>query len=157
MAKKIFTFIVYNLATGFGSGFSPVAPGTAGTLVGLLLYHFFFPDVGANLSQFLFVILSIVVAIYVSNWLANAEGAKDPQIVVIDEIVGLFTTFLWLPCYPDWIVLVLGFVLFRIFDIWKPWPIKKFEALPGGFGIVLDDIVAGIFANILLQIWMRFF
>ena len=155
LAKKLYSFLVYNLATGFGSGLSPVAPGTMGTIVGVVLYALFFPF--SYLAQLIFVVVSIAVAIYVSGWLAESEGGKDPQIVVADEIVGLFTTFLFLPYRPDWIIVVAGFALFRVFDIWKPWPIKKFEDLPGGYGIVLDDVVAGVFANILLQVWMRFF
>ncbi|MDJ0841701.1 MAG: phosphatidylglycerophosphatase A [Acidobacteriota bacterium] len=154
MAKKIINFLVYHLATGFGSGRSPIAPGTMGTAVGVILYVLFFPMEYFN--QLIFVVVSIAIAVYAAGWLAESEGVKDPQIVVADEIVGIFTAFLWLPYQPDWLLVLAGFVIFRIFDIWKPRPIKDFESLPGGYGIVLDDVMAGVCTNIILQIWMRF-
>jgi len=157
LAQKIFHFINYHLATGFGAGRSPEAPGTAGTVVGFVLYLLLFPS-GVT-AQLIFTLVAIAIAIYVSGWMAEAEGDKDPSIVVADEIVGLFIAYLWLPLgangLPAWSLLIAGFVLFRIFDIWKPWPLYQLEKAPGGFGIVLDDVMAGVYANIILQIWAR--
>ena len=158
MLKRIAHFLIYNLATGFGAGRSPEVPGTAGTVVGLILYLLFFPQTA--FWQLVFVLVAIAIAIYVSGWMAEAESNKDPSMVVADEIVGLFVTYLWLPVgddstRPAWTLLLAGFVLFRIFDIWKPWPLRKLESLPGGWGIVVDDIGAAVYANILLQIWSR--
>jgi len=161
LANKIRHFLNYHLATGFGAGRSPEAPGTIGTLVGLILYLLFVPKISA-FWQLVVVVVAIAVAIYVSGWMAEAHNEKDPSIVVADEIVGLFVTYLWLPLAfdsgrPAWSLLIVGFLLFRIFDIWKLWPIRKLETLPGGFGIVLDDVLAGVYANIILQIWARWF
>lgn len=155
MLTKIYHFILYQIATGFGSGHSPIASGTAGSLVAVVLVYFFWPV--SVLAQFAIVIGTTAIGIYSAGWLAEAEGLKDPSIVVIDEIAGQFTTFLFLaPFVHDWKILLAGFILFRIFDIWKPWPISKLEDLPGGFGIVLDDSLGGVFACIVLHLGIRF-
>lgn len=152
MLEKLKNFCVYHLATGFGSGFSPIAPGTAGTIVGVILWHFFFPTDAA--LQLLFLILTTALAVYVSGWYAQSEGVKDPPMVVADEIVGFFAAVMWLP-HLDWPAVIVAFLIFRAFDIWKPYPVKQLETLPGGFGIVLDDIMAGVYTNIIMQIWLR--
>ena len=153
MTRKILDFATYYLATGFGSGLIPLAPGTFGSLVGVLMVWLFFP---AGMGwQFLWVVVTTGLAVYVSGWLAQAEDRKDPSMVVADEIVGVFVTFTALPTHLSGSVLLVGFLLFRAFDIWKPWPIRRLEKLPGGWGIVMDDVLAGVFANIILQIGLR--
>ncbi len=153
--KKAVNFVKYHLATGFGVGRSPYAPGTMGSLLGVLLVYFLLPQHFG--LQFLLLAVVFVVAVVTSQWLAEAEGAKDPSVVVIDEIAGQLVTFLWVPfaALGSFKVLLAGFLIFRAFDIWKPWPIRKAENLPGGWGIVLDDVLAGIYANIILQVWLR--
>ncbi len=153
--KKAVNFVKYNLATGLGVGRSPYAPGTMGSLLGVLLVYFLLPQHFG--LQFLLFAVVFVVALITSQWLAEAEGTKDPSVVVIDEIAGQLVTFLWIPFIDlhSFKVLLAGFLMFRAFDIWKPWPIRKAENLPGGLGIVLDDVLAGIFANIILQVWLR--
>ena len=136
------------LATGAGSGYSPVAPGTAGSAVGLLL---FWPlaclplagQVGATLVLF---VLGGVAAARV----AARAGQKDPGIVVVDEVVGQWVSLLLLPLTP--LTAALGFFLFRIMDVLKPWPARDLERLPGGWGIMADDVMAGVYANLLMRI-----
>jgi phosphatidylglycerophosphatase A len=141
------------LATGCGSGYFPRAPGTAGSLAGLLpafALSFMAPATAGA------VWLCFAVA---SAWIADrAEkliGRKDPGRIVIDEIVGMVVTLLWLPFTVS--VVASGFVLFRIMDIWKPFPIRRLESMvPGGAGVVIDDVAAGIFSHILLRISLSF-
>lgn len=139
------------LATGFGVGKVPKAPGTAGSLLGIALVALIFPSTWW--IQLLLVIAVAAVAVWTSHWVEVALGETDPQIVVIDEVVGQWVALLWVPIH--WQSLLAGFVLFRLFDIWKPGPIRKAGHLPGGVGIVADDVLAGVAANIILQIAFR--
>lgn len=146
--------IVKIMATGLGSGLAPFMPGTAGTLVGIPLYLVF-----SALSWPLWL-LSVLAFSFLSWYVADeAEklyGRKDAQCIVIDEIAGLqWTLFLVAPTWPH---AVAGFVLFRLFDIAKPFPARLFQdRLPGGCGIVADDLAAGIYGNIVLQFLIHFF
>ncbi len=133
--------------TGLGTGYSPWAPGTMGTLVGLLLYlliwhHFSWP------LYTLLTILLLYLGLRESNHGTQFFGEEDSPHIVIDEIVGYLVTMLGIP-YGFWPV-VLGFLLFRIWDIWKPF--HALEGFPGGWGVMLDDVAAGILANIMLRI-----
>jgi phosphatidylglycerophosphatase A len=89
-------------------------------------------------------VLVTAVGVWAASVVARELGKKDPQIVVVDEVAGLLVTMLPMR-EVSWLAVVLGFALFRLFDVFKPWPIRKLEQLPGGWGIVLDDIAAGIF------------
>jgi phosphatidylglycerophosphatase A len=142
------------LATGFGVGYSPIAPGTLGTLIAIPIYYF--------LSKILPPIygITLVAFFFLSVWISeNAEvffGRKDDPKIVIDEMMGFFITMLWLPKTTSSVM--IGFFLFRFFDIFKPFPIRRFEKrLKGGWGVVLDDVLAGIYANIVLQIISYYF
>jgi phosphatidylglycerophosphatase A len=137
------------LATGFGVGYSPVAPGTLGTLIAIPVYYFL-----SNISSPIYEI-TIVGFFFLSVWISeNAEiffGKKDDQRIVIDEIMGFLITMLWVP--KTAILMVIGFFVFRFFDILKPFPIRRLEKkLKGGYGVVLDDVMAGVYANIVLQV-----
>jgi phosphatidylglycerophosphatase A len=136
------------VATGLGSGYSPFAPGTAGSLVGVLL---FLPLAGlpwpAQLSATVAVAL---VGALAAGRLAQRVGLKDPGLVVVDEVAGQWVTFLALPFTPA--VALGGFLLFRVMDVLKPWPARDLERLPGGFGIVADDLAAGIYAQLALRV-----
>ena len=137
------------LATGFGSGYSPVGPGTAGTVVGVVLYLLL-----KDLSPFVYGI-TVVTFIFCASWVSTEAaidlGTKDPQRVVIDEIAGYLVTMAFVPF--SWKAVLIGFVLFRIFDITKPFPARWIERhAPAGWGIVGDDVMAGVYANIGLQI-----
>jgi phosphatidylglycerophosphatase A len=134
------------MACGFGSGLAPVAPGTFGTLAGV-------PICLLCLSLSWFWRLPIVLAltalsIYVSGRAEEIYQKKDDQRIVIDEIIGLQVTMLLVPITA--LHLFAGFILFRVFDILKPFPLKNLQNLPGGWGVVLDDVGAGIYAGALL-------
>jgi phosphatidylglycerophosphatase A len=127
------------LAVWFGCGLVPIAPGTAGTLGALPLYWCLRP-----LGPIAVVAAAVVitaVAIGVSSVVATDLGIEDPQIVCIDEVAGVLFTLAAAP--STWLGLVAGVVLFRIFDSVKPWPARQLEALPLGWGIVMDDVAAG--------------
>ena len=137
------------LATGGLIGFSPVAPGTVGSLAALpLCLLVSCMDVG-------YASLAVLSLILFSIWIAHAaekiESQKDPKQVVIDEICGMTIALFALPFTPYFII--VGFALFRVFDILKPFPISWVDKkIPGGLGIILDDVIAGIFANGLLRL-----
>lgn len=140
-------------ATGLGSGLFPFAPGTAGTLVGIPVYMVFsrFPWPIYLLS----VIAFSLFAVYVSQEAEKIYNEKDPPRIVIDEIAG-FQVTMFLVAPTVWHIL-LGFIIFRIFDIIKPFPIRLCErSLPGGYGVVGDDIIAGIYGNVMLLLLVRF-
>jgi len=136
-------------ATGFGVGYSPIAPGTLGTLIAIPLYYFL-SEIPSPLYE-----ITLVGFFFLSVWISeNAEiffGKKDDQRIVIDEMMGFLITMLWVPKTTRFIL--IGFFLFRLFDILKPFPIRHLEKkFKGGFGVVLDDVMAGIYGNIILQI-----
>src|SRR5579864_117967 len=162
-------------ATAGGAGYLPKAPGTWGSLVGVALYIMtigaisvlvvgFEPGVAlgfhlnrplANIFYFIAVAVGLVVAFFgvmTSSHVARFAGKKDPQFVVIDEVSGQFLTYLLALAPLNWKYLALGFILFRVFDIWKPFPVRQAESLPGGWGIMADDWVAAIYAAI--GIWI---
>jgi phosphatidylglycerophosphatase A len=196
------------IATAFGVGYIPKAPGTFGSLVGIIvaiLTHpvslimiigllFFQGGLGIDLPMFrghsapvLLLVPSLValaivglLGLWSSSRVVDHAGVKDPQYVVIDEVSGMQLT-LMLAIVPfglptnllpadeasvfglysalsllNWKYLLLGFILFRVFDIWKPWPIRRLEKLPGGWGIMADDWMAGIYAAILLRVALHF-
>jgi phosphatidylglycerophosphatase A len=137
------------IATFFGSGLSPKAPGTMGTIAAIPLV------VALNhLGPFWimgFVILFLPVAVWACSVYQKNVGTEDPQAVVIDEVIGFAITMTWLPA--TWQAYVLGFILFRLLEITKPGPIGVLDKrVKGGLGIMLDDIAAGIIANIILQV-----
>ena len=141
------------IATGCYSGYLPKAPGTWGSLVGLLLFFLLH-----TLS--LEIYLAVIAGIFVIGTFAAGEAEKimdhqDPGLVVIDEIVGMLITMIAVPATP--LAMVLGFILFRLFDILKPFPVNFFDQrFHGGLGIMLDDVMAGIYSLIILQVLSRF-
>jgi len=141
------------IAFGFGSGAAPIAPGTFGTLVGVLLYlllqHMHWG------SYLLVVLVAFAVGIQICGKTADDIGVHDHGGIVWDEIVGYWVTMIAAPVGWWWIL--VGFVLFRIFDIFKPWPIAMVDKkVTGGFGIMLDDLLAGIYACIGVQLLVYF-
>ena len=144
IARKVFTRPDYFIAYGFGSGLAPRAPGTAGSALGLIL---FIPAVMLLpvLTQLVLIVIALAIGIYISTRVAADLGVKDPSGIVWDEFVGMWIALLWLPA--GWIWYVVAFALFRLFDIAKPWPVNLVdEKLGGGSGIMLDDVVAGLYA-----------
>lgn len=135
----------YLCATFFGSGYSPVAPGTAGSAAGLILI------VPLRRLGLPWLDLAAVAAIFaIGVWSATIvereSGKEDPGIVVLDEVLGMLISLLWLPL--TWQVVLAAFLAFRIFDIIKPWPAGRLEYLGGGLGIMADDAMAGVYANL---------
>lgn len=137
------------LATFFLLGYFPVAPGTAGTLGALAAYYFLLSTL-PHPFYILFLILFGTLSAWVSHEALGAFGGTDPKWVVIDEACGILVAMALIPPSPQYAL--LGFVLFRAFDIIKPPPLGALERLPGGMGIVADDIMAGLYTNVLLHI-----
>jgi len=140
------------LATGFGSGRAPFAPGTAGTLVGVFICLLCLPM--PWILRLLFVLALLALSLYVAGQAEKIYQKKDDQRIVIDEIIGLQITML--PVAINGLNLCAGFVLFRIFDILKPFPVRNLQELPGGWGIVADDVAAGIYAGAVMWLLMFF-
>lgn len=143
---------VHFLALGFGSGLIKPAPGTWGTLSAVPLYYLLMQVMSsASIEYFVIILVSFLVGIYLCGKTATDVGVHDHGAIVWDEIVGFLITMLLVPV--TWVNVVLGFVLFRIFDIIKPWPIKLLDKhVHGGFGIMIDDVLAGVFAWVLLYL-----
>lgn len=137
------------LALGFGSGLAPKAPGTFGTLAAIPIFLLL-----AMLSPSYYLIALIVMSIagiYICGKAAEDVGVHDHPAIVWDEFVGYFITMFMVPV--SWQSVLVGFVLFRLFDIFKPWPISFIDKnMSGGFGIMFDDILAGAFALIIMQL-----
>lgn len=134
--------MAWTLATWFGCGRVPKAPGTAGTIGAIPLYLLLARTGRAGVG------IAAVIATFVGVWAASVVArqvkSKDPQVVVIDEVAGFLVTMVPVRAL-SWQAVLSGFVLFRLLDSLKPWPIRLAEKLPGGWGIVLDDVVAGVF------------
>lgn len=138
------------LATWFGCGYSPAAPGTAGSAAGIFIAWLLISLAG--LSPFWLIPLTVVMtplAIWAAGATARDLGREDPGLVVIDKVLGQWLTASAI-VHPGWRSYVLAFALFRIFDITKPWPIRKLERLHGGLGIVADDLLAGVYGAVVL-------
>ncbi|WP_211828026.1 phosphatidylglycerophosphatase A family protein [Kistimonas asteriae] len=140
---------VHFLAFGFGSGLAPKAPGTFGTLAAIPLYLLL-----SQLSLPVYVVV-LVLASLLGIWLcgktAKDLGVHDHPGIVWDEFCGYWLTMLAAP--TGWLWIIVGFILFRLFDIWKPWPISLADKrVPGGIGIMVDDLIAGLYALIVMQV-----
>jgi phosphatidylglycerophosphatase A len=128
------------LATWFGCGLAPVAPGTVGALGAIPLY--LLVARGGRVALAGAAAAVTVAGIWAASRVARELGKKDPQLVVVDEVVGMLVTMLPVAVVTPRAI-AAGFVLFRLLDITKPWPVRQLERLPGGWGIVLDDVAAG--------------
>lgn len=143
------------LGTWFGCGFWPWGPGTVGSLAAALIaaaLHFW-----AGFERPAILILTLVLlypGIWSATHTARLYNKKDPGLVVVDEVLGLWVTLLGAPL-RNWKVFAVAFVLFRVFDITKPWPVRKLEKLPEGLGIVADDVAAGLYGAVLLYLGSR--
>ena len=142
--------------TGVGVGYLPLAPGTWGSLAALLLVftvHWLFPLHETVVLGSLVALLTFPAVVF-STRFSRSEGDPDPSKIVIDEILGQMLCLLFVPVSA--VSLGAGFFLFRFFDIWKPFPVRNSEKLPGGMGIVCDDLIAGVYAGLCLKvlIWL---
>lgn len=139
-------------ATGAGVGYLPGMPGTYGSVVGVLVYWGL-----KNLSLWPYLI-TVLALVFLAAWVSTIAEAllqkKDAQVIVVDEVIGMLVTLAVIPFSIK--TVVIGFILFRIFDIWKPFPVRRCQdRWPGGWGVVGDDVVAGVYANLLLQLICR--
>jgi phosphatidylglycerophosphatase A len=140
------------LATWFGCGYFPYGPGTVGSLAAVAIAACLHIFLGAGrLVLLLLIAVLLIPAVWASTRAARVLQKKDPGVVVIDEVLGQWVTLLGAPLF-SWKSLLAGFVLFRIFDIWKPGPVRKLERLPEGTGIVADDLAAGLCGALILYI-----
>jgi phosphatidylglycerophosphatase A len=140
------------VATWFGCGWVPKAPGTMGSLGAIPLY--FLVAYGGRAGVAAAALAITALGIWAASVVARDLGAHDPQIVVVDEVAGMLVTMIPMPhVSPDvsWRAVVVGFVLFRLLDSTKPWPIRRFEKLPGGWGIVMDDVAAGVVGAVVMM------
>ncbi len=145
------TFLDKLVSTGLGSGLSPVAPGTAGTVVGLLIYFIH------GFEKF-YVIVPAILVFFVWGTYAAGRMEKvyghDPSRVVIDEIVAMWISLVFLP--KQLLLAAIGFFIFRMLDIFKPYPASYFDKKNGGIYIMLDDVVCGVYTNVILQLYLHF-
>ena len=144
---------IHFLAYGLGSGLAPKAPGTFGTIMAVLLYV---PMSFLSLPLYVGVVaLACLVGIYICDKAADDLGVHDHGSIVWDEFAGFWITMIAIP--NDWLYILLGFLLFRVFDILKPWPISLLDKhVKGGLGIMVDDILAGLYSLGILQVLVFF-
>jgi phosphatidylglycerophosphatase A len=139
------------LATAGGAGYSPVASGTAGSAVGVVLY--LLTRTWPAAWQVGLAVIVTIVGIWAGHLAAQHFGREDPGEVVIDEVAGQLITLLFTGV--RWPGAILGFFIFRVLDVIKPWPADRFERLHGGLGIMMDDVMAAVYGNILMQVAIR--
>lgn len=138
------------IATWFGCGFFPVGPGTAGSLAAVAIAYWLSAYAHWRpIHVGLLAVAAIPIGVWAASVAARERKIKDPGIVVIDEVLGQWITLAGASLF-DWKSLLAGFCLFRLFDIWKPAPVRNLEALPSGLGIVADDVMAGIYGALVL-------
>ena len=152
--RELLTTPVHFFAFGFGTGKAPKAPGTVGTLVGIPFALALLPL--GMVTYLVATTFMFVIGVWICERSSQLLGVHDHGGIVWDEFAGYFITMIAAP--PGWIWIVVGFVLFRLFDIFKPWPIKWVdEHVDGGLGIMLDDMIAGLASFAVLQILAYFF
>lgn len=137
------------IATWFFSGYAPFASGTVGTFASLPLVVLLWWR-GSDLWHLIAIAVLLGLGVWAAGPAESEYGRKDPGQVVIDETIGLLVATVAVPA--SWINLVAAFLLFRVMDIVKPWPARRLERLPGAWGIIVDDMVAGLYANLALQL-----
>lgn len=158
--------------TTFGVGYLPLMPGTFGSMVGVFVYlgfssldgiweHHWAPmhqlvqaqAQGFSIAAFLTLfLLFVLLGVWAAGRATELLGNLDPPQAVVDEVIGQLITFLFVPFGIGWPLLLAGFLLFRLFDIWKPYPIDYLQVLPGGIGVCADDILAGVYAGVCLSV-----
>jgi phosphatidylglycerophosphatase A len=134
------------VASVFGAGYVPVASGTVGSFVTLVAI-WLLPLTPLRIGVALLVVL--VVGIWAGSRVERVLGRKDPGVIVVDEVAGMLLSVIWLPRTIP--VLVTAFLLFRLFDVWKPFPARESQALTGGMGVMVDDLIAGVYTLVLVM------
>jgi phosphatidylglycerophosphatase A len=155
--------------TTFGVGYLPLAPGTWGSIIAVAFYIAlsnsfatyrysagFLPPEGPAAALHAALMIALILFVLLGMWAANRSvdllGNTDAPQAVVDEVMGQLVVFLFIPFTDSWMLILAGFLLFRLFDIWKPYPIDKLQDLSGGIGVCVDDIVAGIYAGVVLTV-----
>jgi len=140
-----------SIVSAIGAGFAKFAPGTWGTLVGSIIVYIVW-QLGGLTSPWTLVFMTLGVSIigYYSITKLPNSWVHDDQRIVIDEVVGLWATLIWIPI--NWKTLILSFVLFRLYDIFKPLGIRKFDNMDSDIGVIVDDLLAGVYANLTLRL-----
>ncbi len=139
--------LIYAFVTFLGCGYAPIAPATVASLAVAVIWGLLAPV--PLLWQFVALIVVVALGVPAATWVERREG-KDPSLVVSDEVAGMIVTYLGIS--TGWLGWLAGFFWFRIFDILKPPPVRSFEKLPGGWGITVDDLAAGVYAHIALRL-----
>jgi phosphatidylglycerophosphatase A len=169
--RKNFLDYISLAITTFGVGYLPLAPGTWGSMVGVLIYLIFgqleenagnrFMQSGWSEAQvtawvhafnLIIFLLFCLLGIWAASRAVKLFQNKDPQQAVVDEVIGQLIVFLFIPFNVHWYYVLAGFLLFRLFDIWKPYPIDSLQNLPAGIGVCADDILAGVYGGTCLAI-----
>lgn len=154
LAEKVWEHPLYFIACGFGVGLMPIFPGTFGALVGLVIFGML--SAWPLWAYLVFVLLGGIFAIGLCEWVVRQTGLSDPTCACIDEVVGMLVALIGVPKNAYWIA--LAFLLFRLLDIFKPWPFSWLDQhVKGGFGMVLDDVVIGLVTTLLIQLLAGFF
>lgn len=174
-SRTLRDYLALALAT-WGVGYFPLAPGTFGSAVGVGVY-LLVQSMSARVFAFAaahgwsaeslesfhltFMLLLIATLTLAGIWAASRTekliGRKDPGIVVVDEVAGQLLAFLFVPFNSGWWIIIIAFIAFRLFDIWKPYPIRRLESLESGLGIMADDVLAGIYAAILMSLLLSIY
>ncbi|MBI4707024.1 MAG: phosphatidylglycerophosphatase A [Candidatus Omnitrophica bacterium] len=147
---KIRDFIAKFFASCFGIGYLPLIPGTFGSIAGLFLVYLVRNNTAAYIVA---MIVVVVLGFLLSGPAERAVGKKDARCIVIDEVSGIMVSFLFIPFEIKFVV--FGFFVFRLMDTLKPYPAGKLQCLKGSTGIMLDDLIAGIYTNLVLQVVLR--
>ena len=137
------------VSTVFRIGYLPTAPGTWGSLAAVVLWYLIIESI-STITFIVTIIIIFILGVYTSSITERYSDQKDPSVIVIDEWVGQWIALLFLP--KSLLLGLVAFVLFRLFDIWKPFPIKTLDKMPSGWGIMLDDALAGFYALLVLSV-----
>lgn len=151
MANKL-NIVEKTIGSGFYSGYSKFASGTVGSLVAVIIY--LIPGFENPSVMFFFITLFLILGVSIAQKFESIYG-KDPKEYTNDEVIGMWLTLLFVPKKIWWIA--LGFLIFRAFDVWKPFPVRQLESVKNGWGVLLDDVMAGIYSFISLQLIIYFF
>jgi phosphatidylglycerophosphatase A len=154
MTGRLHALVTF-VATGAFTGYAPLAPGSVGSVLGLLLVKFATASLWSYSPAWSLILFAVVfiLACGVADRAEKILGEPDSPAIVLDEILGMIATMFGNP--TGWIWLIAGFSLFRLFDIIKPWPASRFDRMRGGAGLMLDDLAAAVYANITLQVLRR--
>jgi len=148
--------ISYAIATWFGCGFSPYAPGTAGSLAAIVIAAVLHAWLDSGRGSILILTAVLLIpGIWAAGDVAKREGREDPGLVVVDEVIGQWITLAGASVF-NWKSYLAAFILFRALDVWKPPPARQFEDLHGGLGIVADDVMAGLYGALAIFLLDRF-